>query len=69
MKIRNIKIENIKISSKLGAEIVHSDGVVMQNVEIHPETGSPIILKHTKNVVINNRKQSDSQGKELNINF
>ncbi|WP_085537051.1 glycoside hydrolase family 28 protein [Massilibacteroides vaginae] len=67
MKIKNVQIEDVHISSKFGAEIIHAEDVSLQGVKIIPETGSPVILKHTSNITVNNRKFPDTKNKELNI--
>ncbi|MDD4990860.1 MAG: glycoside hydrolase family 28 protein [Paludibacter sp.] len=49
MNIMNVQIKNSKISSRLGAEIVESDGVIFDNVEIIPKEGAALILDDVKN--------------------
>lgn len=49
MNISNVHIENAYIFARKGAEIHESDGVILKNVHIVPETGSALILNNVKN--------------------
>lgn len=49
MNIQNIKVMNSKISARYGAELVESDGILFENVEIHPSEGAALILNDVKN--------------------
>jgi len=49
MNISNINLENAVITSKLGAELVESDGVKFTNVTVLPTQGAAFILKNVKN--------------------
>ena len=49
MNISNINLENAVITSKLGAELVESDGVKFKNVTVNPSQGAAFILKNVKN--------------------
>ena len=49
MNISNINLENAVITSKLGAELVESDGVKFTNVTVLPTEGAAFILKNVKN--------------------
>ena len=52
MNIKNIQIKDTKISSRYGAQIVESDGIVLNNVEIMPKEGPALILDDVKNLKI-----------------
>jgi polygalacturonase len=49
MNISNINLENAVITSKLGAELVESDGIKFNNVTVMPTEGAAFILKNVKN--------------------
>lgn len=46
MKISNINVENVVISSTLGAEVVESKDIHFKNVNIVPKQGPALILKN-----------------------
>ncbi len=50
MKIKNINVENVTISSTYGAEIVESEGIVLKNIKIVPQKGPAIDFKNVNNV-------------------
>lgn len=52
MNISNIHIKNTKISSRFGAELAESDGILFQNVDISPREGAALILNDVKNLKI-----------------
>lgn len=68
MKIKNVQIEDVHITSKFGAEIIHAEDVSLQGVKITPESGSPVILRHTRNITVNGRNIPDTKSQQLNIN-
>lgn len=49
MNIVNINVENVIISSDMGAEIVESKDISFKNVKIIPEKGPALILKNVQN--------------------
>ncbi|MCD8042157.1 MAG: glycoside hydrolase family 28 protein [Tannerellaceae bacterium] len=57
MKISNIRVENVVISSKLGAELIYTDGVEMKNVVIRQQEGDAFKVLKSANVTINGIKQ------------
>lgn len=67
MKIKNVQIEDVSISSKFGAEIIHAENVSLQGVTIIPETGSPVVLKQTSNITVNKEKLPDTKNTKLEI--
>lgn len=50
MKIKDVRIENVTITSRLGAEINYAENVHLRHVRIIPETGEPLTQKHTTNL-------------------
>nr|WP_221412329.1 glycoside hydrolase family 28 protein [Dysgonomonas sp. 520] len=52
MNISNINIENVSITSTIGAELVESDGITLKNVKILPKEGSALILDNVKNLKV-----------------
>ena len=56
MNISNINLENAIISADFGAELVESDGVKFNNVNIIPKQGAAFILKNVKNFSATNLK-------------
>ncbi len=48
MKIENINVENVTISSTIGAELVESENIHFKNVTLIPKTGPALILKNVK---------------------
>lgn len=52
--IDRIFIENVVITSRLGAELAESDGISLKDVTIHPEEGAALILRNCKNVDVKN---------------
>lgn len=52
MNIQNIQLENVSISSDIGAEFVESDGISLKNVTISPKKGPALSFKNAKNIKI-----------------
>lgn len=50
MPIENITLENIDITSRVGAEFIYSRNVTMKNVNIHNEQGEKISVRHSEGV-------------------
>lgn len=69
MKIQNIQVENAIITSRLGGELVQTDGVILNNVQIFPEEGPKIKVQYSKNVVIDGKKLADSEREAVEIVF
>ncbi|MDR0824834.1 MAG: glycoside hydrolase family 28 protein [Prevotella sp.] len=46
MKISNINVENVTITSQIGAEVAESKGVKFKNIKIIPKEGPALILKN-----------------------
>ena len=57
MKISNVRLENVIISSKTGAEISEADGLFFKNVRIQQEEGEKFILNNVENMIIDDNKQ------------
>lgn len=67
MKIKNIYVEDIIITSKFGAELNHTEGSVFKNIRIYPQQGPKIKLKDSKNITLDDKKLPDEE-KEIIIN-
>jgi len=52
MPVRNINITDCIVTSTKGVEISWSEDVKLKNVEIHPETGEPVVSTNVRNLVI-----------------
>ncbi|MDD4969529.1 MAG: glycoside hydrolase family 28 protein [Paludibacter sp.] len=68
MNISNINLENAIITSQYGAELVESDGVKFNNVNIIPTQGAAFILKNVKNFSATNLKYPVGLQQPFNIN-
>jgi len=68
MNISNINLENAVITSKLGAELVESDGVKFTNVTVLPTEGAAFILKNVKNFSAKNLKYPTDLKQPFEIN-
>jgi polygalacturonase len=49
MKVSNIQIENVHVTSTYGAELSNSKDIVFKNVYVQPAVGSALILKGVEN--------------------
>lgn len=49
MKVSNIQIENVHVTSTYGAELSNSKDIVFKNVYVQPAVGSELILKGVEN--------------------
>lgn len=52
MKISNINVEDVIISSTIGAELLESKGITFKNVKIMPKEGPALILGNVEDVTI-----------------
>ena len=68
MNISNINLENAVITAQFGAELVESDGVKFNNVNITPSQGAAFILKNVKNFSATNLKYPVGLQQPFNIN-
>jgi len=68
MNISNINLENAVITSKLGAELVESDGVKFKNVTVMPTQGAAFILKNVKNFSAKDLKYPEGLQQPFEIN-
>jgi polygalacturonase len=50
MNVKNIQLRNSAFSATTGAELNESDGVILENVEIIPQSGPALLLKNVKNL-------------------
>lgn len=67
MHITNINVENVIITSKLGAEIAESEGITLKNIEINPQKGPALTLKNVKDVNITDFKFPESLQEPVKI--
>jgi polygalacturonase len=65
MKISNIHVDNMEITSKLGAELSEADGVQFNNVQIQPRTGKVYVLKNVLNFKLDGKIIPDSMHLEF----
>ncbi|MCD7938557.1 MAG: glycoside hydrolase family 28 protein [Tannerellaceae bacterium] len=59
MKISNIRIEDVVISSQLGAELVYTENVQMKNVIIRQQEGAEVTVAKSADVMINGKKYAE----------
>ncbi len=59
MKISNINVEDVIVTSQLGAELSHADGVKMNNIRIIQQEGPNMKLTNSKNIVINGKEYEE----------
>lgn len=52
MKISNINVEDVVISSNIGAELLESKDITFKNIKITPQNGPALILGNVENVKI-----------------
>ncbi len=67
MNINNIHVEDVIITSKLGAEISESDGIHLKNIQIMPEEGPALILNNVKNLKVEDFDYPDDMEKIVHI--
>lgn len=68
MKIKNIHLENVTISSTYGAEIVESEGIVLKNIRIIPQKGPAIDFKNVNDVKVSSLEYPESLKEVVKIN-
>lgn len=54
MNVENVTVEDVSISSVLGAQINESTGVVLRNVTVYPRKGEALMMNNVKNVKVEN---------------
>lgn len=67
MKIADINVENVIISSTFGAEIVESEGINLKNVKIIPKEGPALILRNVNNLELVDFKYPSTLKEVVNI--
>ena len=67
MKIENINVEDVTITSIIGAELVESKGIHFKNVRINPKEGAALILKNVENVYISGFEYPSTLKEVVNI--
>lgn len=63
MRIKDIYVENVIISSKFGAELLQTESVTLKNVQIYPEQGPAITLANSNNVSVDGKELPKIEGK------
>ncbi len=63
MKVKNIVVENSVFSSKLGAEINQTEGIVFKNVRIDQQQGDMVQISNVENATFEN--VTNSKGESL----
>lgn len=58
--IRNIHVENMIVTSLLGAELSESENIFLKDIYIAPERGPALILNNVKDLKVENFKYPDS---------
>lgn len=56
MNVSNVRVENCSIHAQTGAQINESDGVLLMNLEIIPESGPALMFNNVKNVCLDEFK-------------
>lgn len=67
MKIENINVEDVTITSNIGAELVESKGIHFKNVKIVPAQGAALILRNVENVTVSDFKFPASLKEVVNM--
>ena len=67
MNIQGIYLEDVRITSQLGAELSESDQIELVNVHIVPQQGEALILRNAKNVTISNFSYPQTLETAVNI--
>ncbi|WP_242034363.1 glycoside hydrolase family 28 protein [Dysgonomonas sp. BGC7] len=67
MKIENINVENVTITSNIGAELVESKDINFKNVKILPKQGAALILKNIENFNLSSFEYPSSLKEVVNI--
>lgn len=67
MNISNIHVENVTITSQIGAELVESKDIVFNNVKILPKEGPALIFKNVQNFKISGFEYPSSSKEVVRI--
>lgn len=65
MKISNIRVENMEITAKLGAELSEAEEVQFRNVRIEPTSGKSFVLRNVSNFRMDGKTIPTSQRLEF----
>ena len=68
MKIQNVRVEDVCISSTYGAELTQTSGVTLQNVKIQADKGPKLLIRHSDNILLDSKPLPDSGKKAIEIN-
>lgn len=59
MKIENVTVEDVVVTSQIGAELINTKRVKIENTRIIPENGEPFKVSHSSDVEINGSRYTD----------
>ena len=60
MNIQNVTVENVTVTSKIGVEVKHTDGVTFTDNHITVQEGPVMTFKHAKNITVDGDKIIDA---------
>ena len=60
MNIQNVTVENVTVTSKIGVEVKHTDGVTFTDNRITVQEGPVMTFKHAKNITVDGDKIIDA---------
>ena len=63
--IDNINLENVFITSKIGAELGESENIKIKNLTIHAESGPALTLRNVSNVEVSGLHTNAGEGQEI----
>ncbi len=66
--IENIRVEDVVIHSKIGAELLEASNITFKNVEIYPEEGAVLTMSNVNEVTIDNLKGRENIDTLIRIN-
>ena len=62
MNVENVTVNDCNITAQLGAEIVETTGATFKNVKITPTNGAALIIKNSKNILVDNFSCPEKEG-------
>lgn len=68
MKISNIRVENMEITARLGAELSEAEGVQFKKVHIEPASGKAFVLRNVSYFVMDGKAYSTAPRLEFDLN-
>ncbi|MDL2281889.1 glycoside hydrolase family 28 protein [Parabacteroides sp. OttesenSCG-928-G06] len=61
MKIKDVNVENVVITSQLGAELVHTEGANFKNIKIITQQGPKLTVKKSKSITFEGKSITESE--------